>query len=108
MDNVERPPLLRYGLVVVAVAATLVLRWPLWPVLGSELPFLLLWPVVMLCGWYGGRAPGLFATALASLGVGTFLLLTPSPSGRTKEAVGMVVFVAFGAGLTWANAVVRV
>ena len=57
----RRSPLPRYGVVPLAVTAAMLLRWPLWGVLGGELAFLFLWPVVMLCAWYGGLGPGLLA-----------------------------------------------
>ena len=60
-------PFRRYALVPLAVAAALLFRWSIWPALGSEMPFLLLWPAVMFCAWYGGLGPGILATLLSGL-----------------------------------------
>jgi PAS domain S-box-containing protein len=87
---------LRYGAVPLAVAAATVLRWPLWPVLGPDFPFLLFWPTVMLCAWYGGLGPGLLATLLSALSA-NFFLLEPSLSlgvSRPEELLGLALFVA--------------
>jgi K+-sensing histidine kinase KdpD len=67
-------PALRYGVPVLAVAAAMVVRWPLWGVLHGELAFLFLLPVVILCAWYGGLWPDLLATALSALSAAFFLL----------------------------------
>src|SRR5438045_2667744 len=68
-------PWRRYGVVLLTVAAALLLRWPLWSVLGSDLAFLLFWPAVVFCAWYGGFRAGLMATLLSSLAACYFLLV---------------------------------
>src|SRR5919199_6891014 len=92
----RRSPLLRYGVVPAAVAAAMLLRWPLWGVLGDELAFLFLWPVVMFCAWYGGLGPGLLASFLSALAAAYFLLEPRSSFAVAKPAdlVGMAVFVS--------------
>src|SRR3954453_23867795 len=99
----NRPaPLLRYGVVPLAVTAAMLLRWPLWGVLGGELAFLFLWPVVMLCAWYGGLGPGLLATFLSATAAAAFLLepapLLPVPN--PADLVGLAVFVAVNAAVS--------
>src|SRR4051794_10265708 len=74
MPDTPRPPLARYGVVPLAVAAAMLLRWPLWPVLQGELAFLFLWPAVIFCAGHGGLGPGLLATALSALSAAFFLL----------------------------------
>ena len=89
-------PVLRYGVSVLAVAAAMLVRWPLWPVLHGDLAFLFLWPVVILCAWYGGLGPGLLATALSALSA-AFFLLEPRSSfavASPADLVGLAVFVS--------------
>src|SRR3954465_3457253 len=96
MPGTTRPLLLRYGIVPLAVAAAMLLRWPLWGVLGGELAFLFLWPVVMLCAWYGGLGPGLLATPLPAPAPPFSPLDPPPPPAPPSPAdlVGLAVFVA--------------
>jgi PAS domain S-box-containing protein len=91
-------PLVRFGVVPTAVAVALLLRWPLWPVLGGEMPLLLLWPAVGFCAWLGGLWPGLAATALSALAGGIFIWLTRDPVDIYPPAVwvGLLAFVALG------------
>src|SRR5687768_13671865 len=88
----SRPsPPLRYGVALVAVAAAMLVRWPLWGVLEGELAFLFLWPVVLVCAWWGGLGPGLVATALSALSA-AFFLLEPRYSfvaARPADLVGL-------------------
>jgi PAS domain S-box-containing protein len=98
MQNTRRSVLRRYGMVPLAVLTALLLRLLLWPLLGAELPFLLLWPAVMFCAWYGGFGPGFLATFLSVLAAHTFLLESrfsfalSDPNGM----MGMGLFVLLG------------
>jgi PAS domain S-box-containing protein len=92
----------RYGVVLLVVAVTVLIRLLLRPVLGLELPFLLLWPAVMVCAWHGGLGPGLLATLLAAVAAA---LLFFEPAGSlasvTREGwIGMALFVALGAAIS--------
>jgi signal transduction histidine kinase/ActR/RegA family two-component response regulator len=93
----RRSPLARYGLALLLVAVALLLRWLLWPLLGPEVPFLFLWPAVMIAAWYGGLGPGLLVTALSLLSEEA-LLLRPDwhqTLGR-EELAGMALFGLLG------------
>jgi K+-sensing histidine kinase KdpD len=61
------PGLARYGLAVVAGAATVVLRLALDPIWGVQLPFITLFPAIILSAWLGGLEPGLLTTAITGL-----------------------------------------
>src|SRR6184192_732839 len=89
-------PVTRY-----AVAAALLLRCALWSFLGPELPFLFLWPAVMVAAWYGGLGPGLLATALATLAE-DFFLIRPGAiwNGRPAELAGIALFGLLGSLLS--------
>jgi PAS domain S-box-containing protein len=89
--------LLRYAAVFLAVALALLLRWPLWGVLGSELAFLFFWPVVVFCAWYGGLAEGLLATSLSALAAAFFLLEAAS---RPADLLGLATFAGVGVALS--------
>ena len=58
----------RYGTAVVAVAVTVVIKL-LVDGLGNDHPFVL----VVIAAWYGGRGPGLMATALVAIAGVTFV-----------------------------------
>ncbi|MDB5389624.1 MAG: domain S-box protein, partial [Planctomycetaceae bacterium] len=53
---------------VIATLAALLLRWPLWPVLESNYPYITFFPVVMLVACCGGLRPGLLATTISAGG----------------------------------------
>ena len=100
----KRPylPVVRYGVVFVAVTAVVLLRLALWPLLGSDWPFLFLWPAVMCCAWYGGLGPGLLATLVSAL-AGRYFLLVPlhglAPI-RLADAIGICLYLALGTCLS--------
>jgi PAS domain S-box-containing protein len=97
-----RSPLLRFGFACLAVAAAIILRWLLWPLVGSEIPFLFLWPAVLAAAWYGGLWPGLLATLLAALAE-DYILIGPAGSFGTatwQQAAGLVLFTLLGACLS--------
>ncbi len=92
-----------YVLAVVAVAAALLLRYLLNPILGQQGPYLILTLSIVLAALYGGFGPAVVATALSTL-VGTYLfigegpgfndLLKPANVGRT------VLFVVIGLSIS--------
>ncbi len=98
---VAAPMLARYGVVLPAVAAAMFLRWPLHPALGSDLPYLLLFPAVAFCAWFGGRGPGLLAAALAAPAAAFFLLDPPFDFtlARPRDLLGLAMFIGLSAFL---------
>ncbi len=56
---------LRYGLGVLAALLALLIRLPLWVVVGTTRPYLTFYPAIILSGWYCGFGPGI-VTALFS------------------------------------------
>ena len=90
-----------YGLALLVVALALLLRWAFWSVLGPEIPFLFLWPAVMIAARYGGLGPGLLVTALSILSE-DFILIHPGSigTGSPHELTGLVLFGLLGALLS--------
>ncbi len=90
-----RSALLRYSIVPIVVALVLLARWLL---LGGEMPFLLLWPAVMLCAWVGGFGPGLLATCLSAFVTACLFIEPPHWFSLTKPAdwTGIALFMLLG------------
>ncbi|HXG21716.1 MAG TPA: PAS domain S-box protein [Methylomirabilota bacterium] len=62
----SRSLLLRYGVAVASAALAVGIRGLLTPLWGENLPFLTLFPAVLLSAWYGGLGPGVVTTALGA------------------------------------------
>ena len=98
----DRPAAFRYGLAFLAIALALLLRFAVWPLLGSDVPFLLLWPAVMVCAWYGGVGPGLLATLLSALAA-CYFLLEPQYSfavAKPADVTAIILYLLLGASLS--------
>ena len=96
---------LALGLVVLAIGARRILD----PVLGNTMPFIFLFPAVMLAAWYGGAGPAVAAIVLGSLTAGIFLL---EPRGsldilRLEDRVGLALFCFVGLVLVWVGRSLR-
>ena len=77
-----------YVIAVGAVVLTIAIKF-LFAGLGSDHPFVLLTAAVALAAWYGGRGPGLLATALVSAASG--LLFLPGSEPMTSGDLAAVV-----------------
>jgi len=66
------------------------------------MPFLLLWPAVMVCAWFGGFGPGLLATCLSALVTACLFFEPPHWFSLTKpeDWMGMALFVLLGSALS--------
>lgn len=94
VGRATRYRLVRYSLAFVAVGAALAVRWALGSVVGSEVPFLLLFAAVMAAGAYGGMGPGLLATLLG--GVAGYLLVTSQDAGENVTRMQLGLFILEG------------
>jgi PAS domain S-box-containing protein len=74
MSENRRTRLIAYGIAVLGTAACLLVRWPLWPVLGTQHPYVTCLPAVFISAYYGGFRPGLLAALLGALGMQYFLM----------------------------------
>jgi signal transduction histidine kinase len=61
-----------YVVAILATAACLLVRWPLWPVLGDAVPHMTFFPAVVLGAYFGGFWPGLLATVLSVVAANYF------------------------------------
>jgi PAS domain S-box-containing protein len=94
-----RSTLARYVFALVAVPLAALLRAGLDPLLGDTVPYIIFFPTVVLCAWYGGLGPGLLSTALAGL-VAWFLILPPDFSFALPSSavpIGLALFIVSGA-----------
>ncbi|HEY8196765.1 MAG TPA: response regulator [Gemmatimonadales bacterium] len=82
-----------YLLALIAVLIMVIVRMLLTPILGSELPFITLFPAVFFAAWAGGLGPALAATVV-SAGLALYLFFPPE---MALDTVGIVA--PLGAGL---------
>lgn len=100
-----RPWLERYGFAILVTGIALLVRLPLWPVLGHTVPYVTFVPAIMLAGYRGGLGPGLLATLLSGLAA-NFFLVEPILSLATANWVdtsGEIAFLLSGAFMSWLN-----
>ena len=81
MNNVrkapgQQPAWMHYGIAILTIAVAASIRVIGWPVLRTDIPWILFIPGIILVAWVGGLLPGLVATALSALAV-DYLLLEP-------------------------------
>ncbi len=76
VQTYTRSPLLRYGVAAAAVAVSLGLKLLLTTIEREKSPFIFFLASVLVSAWYGGRGPGLLATAL-SIPLIDFFFLEP-------------------------------
>ena len=94
---VERGAVWRYGMAALLVAAALLVRLSLFPVIGEHSPYLPFAAAVMAAARWGGRGPGFFATALSALAAVWFFidpvhsLAIASPAAEAGLALFVVV-----------------
>ena len=96
----ERPrhPLVAHGVALAAVAVSLLVRWPLWPVLGNAVPQMTFFPAVMIAAYFGGFWPGLVATIVSAFAANYFVAGT-APAfhfSGVNDAAAFVLFVVVG------------
>lgn len=114
----KRPPLLRYGLAVLAVGLAVLVDQLIvqdWPLLQDPLldPLfllvLLLWAAVAVSAWYGGAGAGLLAVALGSLATGYFLLspIKSFPVLSLEASLMVVVFPLVALLTNWLVGILR-
>jgi C4-dicarboxylate-specific signal transduction histidine kinase len=86
-------------LAVLATAASLLVRWLLWPILGTAVPHMTFFPAVVVAAYFGGFWPGLLATILGALAANYFLTeqLRTLHTTDINDVTAAILFVAVGA-----------
>jgi PAS domain S-box-containing protein len=99
MLETPRARLVAYSVAVLAPALSLLVRWPLWPVLGDTVPHMTFFPAVMIAAYFGGFWPGLLATILSAVAANYFLTeqLSSFQVKSVNDVVGLILFVLVGA-----------
>jgi PAS domain S-box-containing protein len=93
----------RFAVAFGATLVALLFRLLLQPLLGQDIPLIFFVPAVLVSGWYGGLAPGLFATVLSTVAARQFLLAPEFSSiwGTTTESRALVIFLSVGLASSW-------
>jgi PAS domain S-box-containing protein len=98
-------PVARYGLAIAAGVAAVALRLSLDPVWGVQLPFITLFPAIMLSAWLGGLGPGLLTTAITAVAA-QYYWIEPARSfavADRSELIALLVFIIVGAVISALN-----
>ena len=98
-----RPLYQRYGFALLVTALAVAVRVPLASLLGIEVPFILFFPTVTLCAWFGGFGPGLLATGLSAVAA-LFLYLEPLYSlalPNPRDFTRLALFVSGSSFISW-------
>jgi PAS domain S-box-containing protein len=98
MPETRRARLVAYSVAVLAPAASLLVRWPLWPVLEDKVPHMTFFPAVMIAAYFGGFWPGLLATVLSAAAANYFLTgqLFYFRVTSVNDLVALILFVLVG------------
>src|SRR5438270_4548187 len=94
MHETPRARGIAYSLAMLAPAVSLLVRWPLWPVLGDAVPHMTFFPAVMIAAYFGGLWPGLLATCLSAFAA-NFFLSEQLPSLHVKSVNDVVALILF-------------
>jgi len=99
----DQSRLIRYGIAIGVTVLSLLVRWALWPVLGSQTPHMTFFPAVMISAYFGGFGPGLLATISGAFAAHYFLGDTRFQIDTVQGAVSLTLFLLVGtviSGLT--------
>ena len=99
---IARRFLLRYGLGLLAALLALLIRLPLWVIVGTTRPYLTFYPAIILSGWYCGFGPGVVTALLSTLFV-TFAMERPQSPTGPDYLTGVMFLVAGSMAAAIAN-----
>jgi PAS domain S-box-containing protein len=100
---IRASPMARYGIAVGAATVAVLLRLWLEPVWGLRLPYITLFPAIMLSAWLGGLWPGVLTTLLCAVAADYFWVEPARSWAIGPDLLGLVVFVAVGALISALN-----
>lgn len=89
----------RYAFTILAVTLATLLRFALIPVLGLRVPFILYFPTIVVCAWFGGLWQGLLSTVIGGL-IALFAFREPQFTFKLSDQTilaQLVVFLLAGA-----------
>src|SRR5258705_13480718 len=98
MNETPSARLIAHSVAVLAPAVSLLVRWPLWPVLGDAVPHMTFFPAVMIAAYFGGFWPGLLATMLSAAAANFFLTgqLRSFHVSSVNDVAALLLFVLVG------------
>jgi two-component system, sensor histidine kinase and response regulator len=98
MHETTRARLIAYSVAVLAPAVSLLIRWPLAPVLGDAVPHMTFFPAVMIAAYLGGFWPGLLATVLSAIAANLLFPhnLPSFQATQVNEVAALILFVLVG------------
>jgi len=99
----------RYGVAIACALAAIAARMSLASVWGLELPYLTLYPAVLLAAWVGGFGPGLLTTGLCALAA-VYLWIPPTYSfaiGSTGDRVALIGFLFVSVAVSALNGLLQ-
>src|SRR6516225_4909758 len=98
MLETPRKRLVSYAVAFLATLVSLLIRWPLWPVLEDKVPHMTFFPAVMIAAYFGGFWPGLLATVLSAAAANYFLTgqLFYFRVTSVNDLVALILFVLVG------------
>ena len=104
----EPPVAVTYVAALAFVGVAWLIRLALAPWLHASVPYLQFFPAILVAALYGGRGPGLAATAASALiSMAAFL----PPDGLTVDAPGdvlsLVLFIGVGTSISWISYLFR-
>ena len=91
---------IRYAVALLATSAALLIRWALAPLLGTILPYIVLFPAIAFSAWFCGLGPSIAATLLGLAGA-KYWFIPPVHSARfesREQLLGSILFLC-GSGL---------
>ena len=94
--SVTRAALRAYGIAAVTVAASLLVRLPLQPILGTQYAYVLFYPAVFAAAWIAGLRGGLAAGVLSAV-CARYFFLQPADGfflARIEDRLAEVIFIA--------------
>src|SRR5712691_4379537 len=95
----------RYGIAVGVAVLSVMLRLALDPVWGISLPYITLFPAIMVSAWLGGLWPGIVTTALCGTAA-EYFWIEPSGSWAVTEKsdlLGLLLFIVVGVVISALN-----
>src|SRR5689334_13466997 len=100
--GIEEKPhgrLIAYGVAALATVISLLVRWPLWPLLGDAVPHMTFFPAVMVAAYFGGFWPGLLATIRSAAAANFFFTgqLRSLHVTDVNDLAAAILFVLVGA-----------